>query len=342
MRVKGLALLLVLLLAACGGNPAAIRVWIDVPLNPTHLNEVQTVMIEGHAASPAGVAEVVVSVNGTVIATIDSPTLSGGLAAFQTSFTPTGPGEYTIQAIATGSNGEVSAPDYTMVVVGTKPDAIPVDPGEPTHTPVFTAMPTATLVPPPEAPTVNFWADPAAIEAGQCTTLYWETANVQRVEFGGSTQPLSGSYYDCMCSAQTYPLTVTYNDGSQETFRVTVEVSGVCATPTAPPDTTAPAPPTLLKPINGSNLACTADVILRWEATTDASGISQYRVQVERHTGDNNWNAVPGSVFTVSGETNLTLAVECGFSYRFRVRAVDGAGNQGGWSDWFTFVITLG
>lgn len=341
MRVKGLALFVLLLLTACGGTPAATSVWIDVPLNPTQLDAVQTVMIEGHAASPVGVAEVVVSVNGTVIATITSLPESGGLAAFQTSFTPTGPGEYAIQAVATGANGEVSAPDYTLVLIGTMPDVIPVDPGEPTHTPVFTAIPTATLVPPAE-PMVNFWAEPAEIDAGNCTTLYWETANVQRVEFGGSTQPLSGSYYDCMCETRTYPLTVTYNDGSQETFRVTVDVNGVCTTPTPVPDSSAPAPPPLLKPINGSNLACTPDVILRWEAATDPSGISQYRVQVERHPGDNNWSAVSGSVFTVPGNTNLTLTVECGFSYRFRVRALDGAGNLSEWSEWFTFVITLG
>jgi hypothetical protein len=33
--------------------------------------------------------------------------------------------------------------------------------------------------------------------------------------------------------------------------------------------------------------------------------------------------------------------VECGWYYRWRVRAVNGAGLAGEWSGWFLFTITL-
>jgi hypothetical protein len=190
-------------------------------------------------------------------------------------------------------------------------------------------------------PSVNYWADPTEITAGGCTTLYWETSNVSRVEFGGIDQELNGSYPDCMCETQTYPLRVTYNDGTQETFQVTINVTGICGTDTPVPDTTPPDPPTLLKPLNGTTLTCSSSTILRWDAASDPSGIDEYRVRVERHAGDNNWQAVSGSIFTGITGLEKMLSIECGWTYRWRVRAIDGQGNVGDWSGWFAFIDPL-
>jgi hypothetical protein len=41
-------------------------------------------------------------------------------------------------------------------------------------------------------------------------------------------------------------------------------------------------------------------------------------------------------------DTELELDVECGWYYRWRVRAVDGEGNAGSFSDWFEFADLLG
>ncbi len=41
------------------------------------------------------------------------------------------------------------------------------------------------------------------------------------------------------------------------------------------------------------------------------------------------------------GGTEKEISVECGWEYRWRVRAIDGAGNPGNWSDWFTFNVPL-
>ncbi len=305
-----LPICLLLLIAGCSGSMGGANIWIDVPLNPTTLAEVQTVVIEGHASSPEGVEQIEVWVNGNLIETIGNPTSVGSLASFESQFTPAGPGEYTIQVVARGIGGEVSEPDSTIVLIGESQAASPEDDDSPTPTP----PPTPTPVPDAEAnePTINYYAEPAEINAGACTTLYWETTNVSKVEFGGTTQPLTGSYHDCMCETQTYPLTVTYEDSSKETFHVTVSVTGTCetATPTftPPPDTTAPPAPNQLKPINGSTLpSSTSEVILRWEAVSDPSGIEEYRVQVQRHPGDNNWKTIAGSPFIVHGDTNQTI-----------------------------------
>jgi hypothetical protein len=214
------------------------------------------------------------------------------------------------------------------------------------------------VTPPPEEPTpttpsgavIQFWADPPEINAGECTTLYWHAENVQRVVFGGVEQPLDGSYRDCLCSTQSYPLTVTLLDGTEDRRVVTVNVNGSCVTPPPPPqditpvppeDTTPPPAPSPAVPADGLSIACKGSQNLVWLPVNDESGIGEYQVQVQRHSGDNNWQAVSGSPFTgISGKT-MNLPVECGWYYRWRVRAVDGKGNTGSWSGWSQFSITL-
>ena len=140
-------------------------------------------------------------------------------------------------------------------------------------------------------------------------------------------------------------------------------MTGDCITPEAPPDSDAdqdapadsgdagapppavdndpPPAPNQLKPINGSDLGCISSAMLRWEAVSDDSGIAEYQIEVQRHPGDNNWSNASGSPFTGIGGTEKEISVECGWEYRWRVRAIDGAGNPGNWSGWFTFNIPL-
>jgi hypothetical protein len=318
-----------LLLAGCGGGGAGTHVWIDVPINNLHLAAPQPIKIEGRAASPEGVSLVEVWVNGDLVESISPTTISTNLTAFETTFTLTSSGEYVIQVVATGTDDTISTPDTAVVHIGELVSVLPAEEEE-------TAPPTEP------GPMVSYWADPVDITAGGCTTLYWDVTNASRVVFGGRDQEFSDSYHDCMCVTQTYPLRVTYQDGTEETFRVTINVSGTCAT--APPveDTTPPNPPTLLKPINGTAFAaCYSDTILRWAAASDPSGIGEYQVQVERHSGDNNWKKVSGSVFKGIKALEKSLSIECGWTYRWRVRAIDKEGNVGNWSGWFTFIDPL-
>lgn len=79
---------------------------------------------------------------------------------------------------------------------------------------------------------------------------------------------------------------------------------------------------------------------MSWFAPNDESGIDHYEIEVQRHPGDNNWQAVGASPFSTSG-TDQSVSVECGWTYRWRVRAEDGAGNVGDWSNWTSYVIPL-
>jgi hypothetical protein len=113
-------------------------------------------------------------------------------------------------------------------------------------------------------------------------------------------------------------------------------------TPKPAPDTTAPPPPSPISPTGDQVLSCVSQAKLAWNAVSDPSGIDEYRVQVERHSGDNNWQPISGSPFRNLSSTSLNVSVECGWYFRWRVRAVDGAGNVGSFSSWAYFAVTLG
>jgi hypothetical protein len=122
---------------------------------------------------------------------------------------------------------------------------------------------------------------------------------------------------------------------------VDVAVTGSCeAAPAA--DSTGPAAPEPVVPGDGLTLSCRAAQNLAWLPASDPSGIAEYRMQVQTHAGDNAWHDVDGSVFTGITDKQTSVGVSCGWYYRWRVRALDGAGNLGNWSGWSEFAITLG
>ncbi len=316
-----------------------IYVWIDVPLNGLTIPVEQEINIEGHASTQSSLSKIELWVDGEIYQIFENPPLQGNLTQFASVWLPPGPGDFNIQTIAYSEDGEASQPDNALVhVLGTIID--------PSPTPVVTEVPPTEVITPTPVPSetpvvlepvIEFWADPTTISAGFCSTIYWHVENVASVIFGNKEQAFDGSYQDCMCSSQSFPLTVNLNDGGQDIRYVTIEVTGTCATPTTPPDLTAPPAPAPGSPHNGADLSCTSFVDLIWSAVSDPSGIGQYQVEVQRHSGDNNWTATSGSPLTGIGGTSKNISVECGWNYRWRVRAIDGVGNVGAWSTWFTF-----
>jgi hypothetical protein len=129
-------------------------------------------------------------------------------------------------------------------------------------TATLTPSPTPSPTPLPDGPTptpdVSFWADPAQVSAGSCSTVLWRTQNVQAVYFDGAGVPGEGARAFCPCAEEMHVLRVQYRDGRAEDFTVTIRVTGVCgpatgssplatprlpATPTALPTPSAVEPP---------------------------------------------------------------------------------------------------
>lgn len=326
-------ILLTLLVSSCGVGASGTYVWIDVPVDGLSFPDVQPVNVEGHAAGWDGVARVELFVDGDLWTTIDDPSTNEELANFQAEWLPPGPGSYTIHAVAYGPDGAPSEYDETRITLGMETptpvvevvEIIPI-------TPTLTDTPT----PPPEPETsVNFWSDPETIDAGKCTDIHWQAENVKSLVFGGVEQEMEGTYNTCLCKNETYTLTVTHLDDTVEKLKVNINVVGTCA------DTTAPPAPVQAVPANGLSLSCRSYQDLVWQPVNDESGISQYQVKVQRHSGDNNWAGIPGSVFAGIAGKKHNISVECGWYYRWQVLAVDGEGNVGPWSGWWNFVVNL-
>lgn len=334
LRFLFISILLLILISGCDGASASgTYVWIDVPVDGLVFPEVQPVMVKGHATGREGIARVELFVDGYLWTTIDDPPMEDTLANFEAEWLPPGPGSYTIHAVAYGPDGSPSEYDDTRITLGleTPTPVISV-------TPVISITPTITDTPtPPPEPesSVQFWADPETIEAGNCTDIHWQAENVKSVVFGGEEQAMEGTYNTCLCKNEIYTLTVTHLDDTVEKLQVNIAVVGTCD------DTTPPPAPIQEVPSNGLSMTCRSYQDLVWQPVSDESGIAEYQVQAQRHSGDNNWATVSGSTFTGIAGKKLNIYVECGWTYRWRVMAVDGAGNYGPWSGWRQFVINL-
>jgi len=311
------------LLSACEGamRGDGTYVWIDVPTNGLTVPIDQPVQVEGHTTSPGGVEQVEIWINGVQVDTIRDLPSDGELARFNYAWTPTEEGEYVIQVVSIGKGGSGNAQDATRVIVGETTSSQPVE-----------VIETDTPTPPPGTD-VQFWAEPEEIQAGACTTIYWHAENVQSVVFGGLQQKMDGSYEDCLCKDERYTLTVTHLDNTEEKLVVNISVSGSCeATEEQEPDqdTKPPPVPSPDEPANGSSLSCRSNQTLTWLPVSDDSGIEGYYVKIEKENNSGKWQSAGG--FGPIGGNQVSVNVECGFSYRWIVRAEDRAGNVSNWS----------
>ncbi|MBN1876876.1 MAG: hypothetical protein JXA33_21820 [Anaerolineae bacterium] len=130
-------------------------------------------------------------------------------------------------------------------------------------TATVTPSPTGTFVP---NPYVNFWSDPAEIQAGECATLRWQTDQVKAVFLDERGMPGTGAMSVCPCETLQYVLRVVYLDDTQENFSTQVDVTGTCissgnvmnsplATPTAPlrlPPTMMSLPSPTVRPVTST------------------------------------------------------------------------------------------
>jgi predicted phage tail protein len=96
------------------------------------------------------------------------------------------------------------------------------------------------------------------------------------------------------------------------------------ATTPAGPDTTPPSTPTGL----AATAVSTSRIDLTWNASTDDVGVTSYRVERCRGTNCTNF----AQVGTPAGTSFSNTGLAANTTYRFRVRAVDAAGNLSGYS----------
>jgi hypothetical protein len=304
--------------SSCSPQPAGgTVVWIDAPVEELSLAGVQEIHIQGHATSPSGIRKVEILVDGELFKTLDNPPAQDNLASYEIPWTAGGPGEYTLQAVAYSADGSISQPDTARVHIGQA--ALTASPTA-ALTATDTLQPSPTLSP---TPTETFTLTPTD------TPTPTETATLTSTPTATPTP--------------TFTFTPTDRPTATPTHTATNTPVPDTATPTVPPpDTTAPTVPAPAVPANGLSLTCRARQNLVWLPSTDESGIAEYQVQIERSTDGSTWSKAPGSPKTGLSVKSVEISVECGWQYRWRVRAIDGKGNTSAWSAWSQFSIPLG
>ena len=345
MKHSALIYILLLLTTALSGctetRSASVQVWIDAPLDGAKV-EAGIIQVQSHAVSRSGIGRVEMRINGELYRSDENPTPDERVIYLIQSWIPTETGDYTVEVRAhSADNANISRESITVHVIGGSAEATET----PTAEFVTPASPLPTTPIPPTAtaqPQVKFWADDAKLEAGDCTTIHWETAHVQAVFFDEQEVVGVGAHQICPCSSESYSLDVQLPDGAHDIRSVEIEVTGSCASPT--PDSAAPPAPALVGPQDEWTADCSPpQVELTWETVSDPSGVT-YKIVVESNSTDewqpyDSWqNLEATSVILKPASYNHTLPCT---SYRWRVQAIDGAENAGEWSAWFHFAFTL-
>ncbi len=139
-------------------------------------------------------------------------------------------GLWWVSSIQSAPNGQgwVSADFVRVFNTGN----VPVIPAPPLPTPIPTSTPVPTPLPQPTPqPVLQFTADNAVIQQGECTTLRWNVQNIQAVWVYPVGQPYSqfpvtgqGSQQVCPQQTTTYEMRVLLLDGTVHTQQITIQV----------------------------------------------------------------------------------------------------------------------
>lgn len=195
---------------------------------------------------------------------------------------------------------------------------------------------TGVAMPPPEI--VRLSLEPDVIERGDRTELCYATRNATRITLRTNSEPARtlNAPGDCLIisprTSTRYELTAFNAQGATTQASVRLEVRV--------PDTTPPPTPQGIAPISDASL-CDVPPVLRWSNVSDPSAPVRYRIRVERQRFDERQNEFwePMQRDVVS-ESQLGLSqdiVDSSYRFRWRVSAIDQAGNESAPSQWYTF-----
>lgn len=182
------------------------RAWIDTPLDGARVPPGTPISIMAHA-SLTGTPRMELLVNGAVAGALSVVSHAAGLVEGTGQWLPPGPGTYSlrVRAIAADGTSGTSEP-VRLIVAGEAPEA-----------------------------QIELTADSTSLTAGNCTVLRWRVSGVQpqSSELNGQPVAAQGEQQVCPCQTTTYDLIVLADDKYVQS--VTINVTGECATPTAPP-----------------------------------------------------------------------------------------------------------
>lgn len=225
----------------------------------------QKVDLQFEALDKQGIVKTELLVNGQLVQTDNFTPQPGAVFVSKMVWTPVAAGTFTLQirvynsANVVGQSNQVSIRVEAEVVDPKTPTPIPLSLLTPSPTStkmplidtirVSTATPTPTAtepaatptpipeiststftpepVPTPEQTNIEFRADRAQIQAGECVTIYWNVSNVKEVYY--RNQGVAGdnqSRVECPTLTEIYELRVVRLDGGIEPRTIRIEVIG--------------------------------------------------------------------------------------------------------------------
>jgi hypothetical protein len=322
------ALVMAGLSSGCAGETGAnLRAWIDVPADGAVITAGENVEVHSHAYAKAGVAEVMLSVNGEPVRRDPADSPGAAFAAAIQPWMPEGPGDYKLEVIAYDLGGAASAPAVARVRVLAVPTSTP------TPTATLTPLPsvTPTLTPIPLAG-VTFSADDTSLTSGECTRLRWEVVSATAVSLDGVSVALLGSQQACPTMTTTYRLHVTAPSGDiDKTVTVTISapadttgpsVTGVSNNPEFIWDATSCGPAAATITAQVSDASGLSEVVLHYRALKSPKG-GVWRALGMNAAGGGTYQATLGP-----SELTASLALYGGGSVEFYIVAVDANGNS--------------
>lgn len=358
-------------------NPASgPRSWIDRPLEGSEYPLGRPIPIRWHATDPHGVQQVEIRVNGQVFLTSKEFDHTSQLVNQEIDWNPTAPGEYLIEVLSTGLDGSKGLLARNRVTVlgkgGVVAGAVYADLNQDGDADDAGEGPlggvSVVVAECGQKLDVTTGADGAfrfeGVPAGDCVMdlskpqWFFSGTFPAGIDFPihfspDPNSPISFTIFMSTDQATSTPVpspTVTLISKTAVPPSVTpvtaiappVEPPTVTPPPPPPPppDTQGPPAPSLVAPTEDAMLNCTANIVLKWSAPSDPSGIANYRVRLQKKEGASwvdakVWDPVTAKQVTANSET------ECGNAYRWRLFARDKAGNQGQVSEWFHFGIAL-
>jgi hypothetical protein len=328
------------------------------------------VKVVSSASDLDGISQMELRVNGELVAADKSADPGATFVKATQFWDANEVGNYTLEVRAWDGKGNVSDPATVQIQVGrvaamvptgtSTPTVTPTKPGEeepvkltptPTQTEIPTATPTGTRTPvatatPTDTPTstptgtatttacgeANFRADQTQVNAGDYTTLRWDVDNVKEVYLDGQGVGGHGSkQVGPLCDPKnTYTLRVVCPDDSEESYYVTINVSGSCDVP----DTEGPTFDAVVQeechPVSGWTVNINA-------AVSDESGVASVTLHYHHPSPRASWQT---SSMTLQGNKWVG-----GFPCEWRVMthpypstayyltAVDNEGNPSSWND---------
>ncbi len=213
--------------------------------------------------------------------------------------------------------------------------------------PTIEVLPTAPLplpppvYPPPLLPATDIPLPPTVETTDTPEATPTRTSTPQEENTSTATLPADdepdGSQDEDDPAESTATRTPPSETDATDTPAAETTASAEPSTTATPEDSTVPPAPELLEPEDTLVLDCVDTVILSWAEVEDESGITGYDWILEE-SPDNSEDSYTSNSSGTTEETAVEIEeIRCDMWYRWRVRAVDGAGNVGPFAENFLF-----